>query len=336
MIFDDLQRIYTLLRRYLSGGESRTDEIALLDLIAGVCRRSAYLHRWIDQVAQSEGTSFTPMVMSLAASFMGGKTSPSALRVSLAGHAADSDEQIFLYFPHLIGRLMYHALYRRCTELNPAPKKMRHHLRQIIRKDPRFFCYCEGKKPAWIALSGQSDLREGKLPWSGSEILSQLYQLSRDAKGKGELLFALLERITEQKDHQAFLDFALLVALLHAMEQKQAESAIRDALARQADTPLEKLMRSEAAAEVKVECDLKLSHMQSLGKLNGYLAPYTSAVYLLLDDLVSYSDRDKHWKYLQRFLPEITEQSYRRDHRRFDDLAIFAKRRLAEILGKVE
>lgn len=336
MIFDDLQRIYSLLRRYLSGEETRSDETALLDLIAQVCRRSAYHHRWIDQVARSEGTSFTSMVMSLAASFMGGKSSPSALRVSLAGHAADSDEQIFLYFPHLIGRLVYHALYRRCAELNPAPKKMRHHLRQIIRKDPRFLCYYEGKKPAWIALSGQSDLREGKLPWSDSEILSLLYRLSRDAKGKGELLFTLLERITEQKDHQAFVDFALLVTLLHAMDKEQVESAIRAALARQADTPLEQLQRSEAAAEVKVECDLKLSQMQSLGKLNGYLAPYTSAVYLLIDDLTKYCDRDKHWKYLQRFLPDITEQLYRRDHRRFDDLAIFAKRRLAEILGKVE
>lgn len=336
MIFDDLQRIYSLLRRYLSGEDSRSDETAVLNLIAGVCRRSTLLRRWIEQVAQSEGTSFTPMVVSLAASFMGGKNSPGALRVLLRSHAADSDEQIFLYFPHLTGKLMYHALYRRHAELNPAPKKIRHHLRQIIRKDPRFFCYYEGRKPVWITLSGLSDLREGKLPWSDAEILGLLYQLSRNATGRHELLSALLERVTEQKDHQAFIDFSQLVSSMHALDKEQAESEIRDSLARQADSPYEQLQRSEAAAKVKFECDLKLSHMQSLGKLNGYLAPYSSAVYLLLDDLVLFSDRDNHWKYFQRFLPEVTEQSYRRDHRRFDDLAIFAKRRLAEILGKVE
>ncbi len=336
MIFDDLQRIYSLLRRYLSGEESRSDETALVDLIAGVCRRSAYHHRWIDQVAQSEGTSFNPMVMSLAASFMGGKTSPSALRVSLAGHAADSDEQLFLYFPPLVGRLMYHALYRRCAALNPAPRRLRHHLRQIVRKDPRFFCYYEGKKLTWTALSSQTDLREGELPWSDSEILSLLYQLSRDAKGKCELLFALLERITGQKDHQAFIDFAQLVALTHAMDKEQAEKEIIDALARQSDSPLEKLQRSDAAAKVKHQCDLELSRMQGLAKLNGYLASYTSAVYLLIDDLTEYCDRDKHWIYLQRFLPEVTEKSYRRDHRWFDDLMTKAKRLFAEILGKVE
>lgn len=336
MSFDDLQRIYTLLRRYISGCESLSDETAILDLIAGVCRRSAYHHRWIDQVARSEGTSFAPMLVSLAASFMGGKTSPSALRGLLAGHAADSDEEIFLYFPHLIGRLMYHALYRRCADLNPAPKRMRHHVRQIIRKDPRFFCYYEGKKPAWIALSGLSDFREEKLPWSDSEISRILYQLNSGAKGKCELLIALLERITEQHDHQAFIEIAQLVTQVHAMDKAQAESEIRDSLARQVDTPLDRLQRSEAAAKVKRHCDLELSRMQDRGKLNGYLAPYTSAVYLMIDDLVSYCDRDKHWKYLQLFLPEVTEMSYRRDHRWFDELMTKAKRLFAEILGKME
>lgn len=336
MIFDDLQRIYSLLRRYTSGEESRSDETALLNLIIVICRRSALHRQWIEQVARIEEASFDAVVGSLAASFLGGKNTSGTLRTLLNRYEGASDEQMLLYVQNLTRYLMYRALYRRSAELNPAPKKMRHHLRQIIRNDPRFFCYYEGKKPMWIAFSGPSDLREGKLPWTDPEILRLLYQLSSGAKGKCELMFALFERVTEQKDHRAFIDFAQLVSLMHLIDKEQAEAEIRDSLARKMETPHERLRLTKAVALTKVDCDHELARIEKNGKLNGYSALYSSAIHLMLDDLCQYRDRGRYWQYLNLVRPTVTERSYRRDHRRFDDLARFAKLRLVEILGKME
>jgi hypothetical protein len=277
-------------------------------------------------------TDFDSMVTSLCDRLLNSSISPGQMYVALNRHADRTDAELFLYFERATRVLIRRQLFRRCGEADPVSLRTRHHILQFLRYEPLVYAYRRNGKTSWVALAGLTDLRPNGLPWTDRELLVILYELDNEGIGLQDLVVSLLREVAGASDHRAAVDFSQLVAVVSQSKQEMADRKLREHSTTAPDDPLKRMQREEAAAGVIVELDQKLENMQNSAKFDGYLGNYRQCIILLLDDLVKHGDRDYHWKYLAKGIPEITPVVYREKHRAFDDLAIWAKRRLIEIL----
>lgn len=272
------------------------------------------------------------MVTSLCDTLLSSPTVPGHLSIALNRHADKSDPELFLYFERAARVLIRRRLFRRCGEADPLTLKTRHHILQFLRYEPLVYAYRQNGKTSWVALAGLTDLRPNGLPWTDRELLSILYELDNEGIGLQDLVVSLMHEVAAVSDHRAAVDFSQLVAVVSQSKQEMADRMLREHSTTAPDDSLKRMQREEAAAAVIVELDQKLENMRKSAKYDGYLGNYRQCIILLLDDLVKHGDRTYHWKYLAKGMPEITPVIYREKHRAFDDLAIWAKRRMIEIL----
>lgn len=329
---EELRQTCLLLRRFMSGPLSVADQKRVLLLIASSCRREYRLKSWIHSTALREMTDFDSMVTSLCDRLLTSSLAPGQLSIALNRHADKSDPELFLYFERAARLLIRRQLFRRCAETDPLSLKTRHHILQFLRYEPSIIAYRQYNKISWVALAGLTDLRSNGLPWSDRELLAMLYQMDSNGISLQDLVVSLLREVAAFTDHRAAIDFSQLVAVVSQSKQELAERILREHSTAAQDDPLKRMQREEAAAALIVELDQKLENMRKSAKYDGYLGNYRQCIILLLDDLVKTGDRDYHWKYLATGLPGITPAIYREKHRAFDDLAIWAKRRIIEIL----
>lgn len=332
MTSEELRHICLLLRRFMSGSLSLADQTRLLSLIEIACRTEYRLSSWIQNVARRELTDFRSMVVSLCDALFDTPKRPGQLFVALNRKSEFQDAELFLYFEHVTRVLIRRQLFRRCSETNPVLFKTRHNLLQVLREEPRIFAYKHNKSTIWIALVALTDLREGGLSWTDRELLSILYKLDKGNISHQELVVCILGEVAAVMDHRAAVDFSQLVAVISQGKQEIADQSMLAHLSGEQDTPLKKVQREKAAARVIIELDLKIDCMHQSAKFDGYLGNYREGIVLLLQDLTTFGERDFHWKCLARTMPGITPAIYREKHRAFDDLAIWAKRRIIEIL----
>lgn len=328
----ELRQICLLLRRLMSGPLSYADQRKAMSLIISACRKEYRLKSWIHSAARCEMTDFDSMVTSLCEALFDTPNRPGQLSVALNRKSELPCVELFLHFERATRVLIRRQLFRRCGEADPVSLRTRHHILQVLRYEPRIYAYQQNGKTIWVTLAGLPELRPNGLPWSGRELLAILYQLDNDGIGLQELVVSLLRVVADASDHRAAVDFSQLVAVVSQSKQEMADRMLREHSTTSPDDPLKKMQREEAATGVIVELDQKLENMRKSAKFDGYLGNYRQCIILLLDDLVKHGDRDYHWKYLAKGLPEITPVIYREKHRAFDDLAIWAKRRLIEIL----
>ncbi|MBK7142544.1 MAG: hypothetical protein IPH75_10730 [bacterium] len=305
-----------------------------LNIIVVVCRRSPHLNGRIQRAATREGTSFEAIVLTLYGQQLTNSLTGGQLQHGLLNHSELSDAELFLYFERASRVLISRQVSRLNAELDPTHARTGHYVHQLLRSDQNVCIYNEYGRPTWVTMHGLRDLRQRGTPWNGQDLLRIIYEVGGKGGHTPDMVAAVLHELANRENFQAVVYVADLIAAITRWKKETIERGINASSQIEKDTPPGRLMREEAGTKVVRETRVRLDNLQDRNRLNGYHGSYLQAICLLVNDLVVFCDREYHVTYLQRAIPELTEEDYRKNHRAFDDLATFAKRRFVELLAE--
>lgn len=327
-------RIYQLLRRFAEGRVSSAELDSVLCLVEAACRKDYRLNRWISNSAVREGSDFHSILLSLYGRQLNNDLPGGQLQRAMQAHTELTDPNLFLYFERASRIIMARQLGRQYRELNPTPFRTRSQVMQLLRHDPQLVIYVHRGRPIWFSLRGANDLRAGGLPWTDREILGIIYEVGGRGGRILEMIQSVIREMATRRDHQIVIEIAALVAAIAEWKRETLESGLLAGERSGKETPIQVLIRQEAGRIVLREVTCKVEDHPASNGGAATAALYIKGLTDLVGDLVEFCDRAGHRSYLQPYIPGLTEDKYRQEHRFFDDQATFVKQRFAELLWK--